>query len=667
MRVQQVAFVLWLVVIELAACGGGSQPPVPRGFGDECTDRAQCESDLCLPVAGSGTCTMSCGTCPAGWDCLDVVGVDRDGQATAVCVPVSNDLCTPCTQDAECSSLGMDRCVSYPDGDRFCSRSCESVACPEGFGCEDVEVDGVVSAQCVPESSACDCDESVSGTRQLCKIATPYGVCLGRQICQGAAGWSDCQPPSADDDPDAMYDDANCDGIDGDVARAIFTAPTGTDGASCGLLPDQPCRSIDVAIARARSTGRPHVYVQAGVYAGSVTMRDGISVFGGYDASWRRAAYSEAGHAVRIAGGVIAVRFDAIVEPTLLDNVIVESADAQAAGASSIGVLVTGSRAVTLRNVLVDPGAGGAGVPGGDGIAGAPGSRGGDGQPGCENSTNLCTTCAQPAIGHGGASSCGRPGGAGGAPGLGPSLGDEGDASPSGTAGGPGSTCSSSRSCDGSTGTPGDGGAPGDHGVGGVAFGSFTGFTYVPAAGARGTAGDDGDGGGGGGGGGGGTLDCDSYGSAGGGGGGGGCGGTSGGGGGGGGGSFGVIALDSELALDAATVRGGPGGTGGRGGSGGGGGLGGVGGSGGPYGGVTEQDDGGDGAAGGDGGQGGRGGDGGGGGGGPSIAIACLGASTTTTRAATLSGGSGGAGGSAAMPGATGASASTYGCLSIAK
>jgi hypothetical protein len=632
-----------------------------RGFGEVCTDRGQCASNLCILVGTSGECTMTCGTCPAGYGCLGVLGIDIKDQITFVCVPESTQLCSPCTDDSECTLIGMDKCVPYADGDFYCGQDCSTVSCPTGFDCTSVDIGGTDYEQCVAASGACDCTEANPGAMQPCNITTPWNVCVGSQTCGGATGWGACEPPSMVDDPDSSYADTNCDGIDGDMLRAIFVSPAGSNTGSCGLTYMTPCQTLPFAMFRATATGRPHVYAQTGTYGGTLTMTNGISIFGGYNFNWARASYSMPGHQVTINGGDVGVRFDALTAPTWLDNVVVNSA-AAGPGGSSIGILVTSSSAAELRGVLVNPGPGGPGAAGSTGGNGAPGSAGGIGTPGCEESGGLCSGCAQPAPGPGGGSSCGRQGGGGGVPGRSCGAGAAGAQGVGGTpggAGGPG--CGGGN---GGVGGNGNNGGDGSPGGGGAALGAFSGFAYAPSNGTGGSDGAGGDGGGGGGGGGGGDDDCDSYGSSGGGGGGGGCGGGAGTGGTGGGGSFGVIALDSLLVISESIINGGAGGIGGAGGAGGSGGGGGGFGAGGPYGGGSEQDDGGMGGRGGNGGNGGAGGAGGGGGGGPSIGVVCLGSSSALAAAfaSTLAGGPAGAGGASSAPGATGTSAPTYNC-----
>jgi hypothetical protein len=637
-------------------------PPL-KGFGEPCTDGDQCESSLCILVGSSGQCTQLCPPCPEGYGCLGVTGIEADGQVSFVCVPETNQLCTPCTQDTECAIIGMDKCVTYEDGDRYCSQDCTTISCPTGYACETVDVGGTDFEQCIPTSGACDCTEANPGAMQPCNIMTPFNVCIGAQTCGGATGWGSCEPPSTVDDPDPEFIDSNCDGIDGDVARGIFVSGAGANTATCGLTFGTPCQTLPFAISRAQQTGRPHVFVQSGTYSGSLVMANGISVFGGYNVNWQRNVHSEPGHTVTIAGQNPAVTFNSLTAATMLDNVVITGTSA-GAGGSAIGVLVTSSQAAALRSVSIDPGNGGAGSDGIAGVTGSNGTAGAPGVPGCEDSGGFCTGCNQPTGGAGGASSCSRPGGRGGLPGHGGGGGSAGLLGSIGTPGGAGASCGGDRSCDGLPGQNGSLGANGTNGSAGSSIGSFSGTTYLVASGTNGFTGSPGNGGGGGGGGGGGDEDCDSYGSSGGGGGGGGCGGGGGTRGTGGGGSFGIVTFDSALVIESSVVLASTGGNGGRGGSGGVFGVGGAGGPGGAYGGGSEQDDGGDGALGGSGGRGGFGGDGGGGGGGPSVSVVCLGSSSTlaSSIATTLTPGPGGSGGPSAAPGQPGMSAPSFGC-----
>src|SRR5664279_1507427 len=75
-----------------------------EGFGQPCTDSSQCNSNICVLVATGGVCTVLCNDdCPADWGCFGVTGVIDPGQVTSVCVPISDQLCSPCVHDSECT------------------------------------------------------------------------------------------------------------------------------------------------------------------------------------------------------------------------------------------------------------------------------------------------------------------------------------------------------------------------------------------------------------------------------------------------------------------------------------------------------------------------------------------------------------------------------------
>ena len=438
---------------------------------------------------------------------------------------------------------------------------------------------------------------------------------------------------------------------------AIYVARSGNDTAAGTKM--APMKSIAAAITRASASMPPlAVFVKSGVYPEPITMKVGVSVYGGFDDAW---AQNPAVTTEIDSPTSPAVTFDAINAGTVLDKVTVKSPDATSPGQSSVAVVITGSKMIELRAVTVLPGIGAAGIDGSDGGNGTAGTNGASGNPGVERSgAFLCNNRAVPLGGGGGTSSCGRTGGTGGQPGTGSSGGSSGGTGVNGTPGGPGAPGSRQDGGGGGNGNP---GGNGSSGAGGVEVGVFVGSSYMPSNGSAATSGASGNGGGGGGGGGGGTTDCDSTGSSGGGGGAGGCTGSGGMPATGGGGSFGVLAVDSAIVVKSSTVTANRGGAGGRGGRGGVGGAGGAGGPGGPYGGGSEQDDGGFGAAGGPGGAGGNGGHGGGGGGGPSAGLVCLGTSTIAIPQSTVEGGTGGDGGtSMGNPGMPGISTRAIGC-----
>ncbi len=487
--------------------------------------------------------------------------------------------------------------------------------CPPGMG--DCTGDGVCESDLRDSLEHCGaCGAGCSFSRMV--TTCDRGLC---EVIECAPGWMDrdgdisngceyqCQPTSDTDIPDAQFRDENCDGIDGDVARAIFVAPDGDD-LDLGTM-EHPLQTIGAAIARAQlNEDKDHVYVSMGVYPEAVVLVDGVSIFGGFDRArkWQRAATYVATIAPTqtVDGRIIGVRGVDITSPTYVRGLTISPADGQGASATSYGLYCQRCPGLKLHNNVIVGSAGGPGVQGtaGDvGRAGAAGGNGGNGQPDGDT---------RGAAGTAGGSTWGRAGGAGGRGGAkGDNQGERGVDGQIGTPGGAGGAGGNpgSRGVDGSKGAD---GAIGEGGQGGSADGTLVNGFWVGNAGATGARGAHGNGGGGGGGGGGqGCLFCiNGTGNGGGGGGAGGEGGAGGTGGSAGGGSFGVFLLDSTgVEMVENVIRSGQGGNGG------GAGAGGEGGNGGGRGlGATHKTD--EIGAGGDGGVGGKGGRGGAGGGG---------------------------------------------------
>jgi hypothetical protein len=450
----------------------------------------------------------------------------------------------------------------------------------------------------------------------------------------------------AGDVPDRDGADTNCDGVDGDVAAAVFVAPSGNDTSGDGTR-CAPFRTIGRAAAHAAADpDRWQVLAAAGTYAESVTLPDGVSLFGRYDATtWSRGPAHET---IVQSPTSVGVRIAGTTSVGYLEGLTVRTADA-AGGSASARALVLEQLGAPLyvRDNRLEAGRGAAGA------AGAPGasawSGGGGGAPG-----NWF------AIGPGGGGGGGPVAGGGG--GWGDHWGGSG-----------GSRGGARDGAGGAPGTPGPlygnwggAGSPGGSGGHGVATprqarGSLVGADWRALGGASGGAG-----GGGGGGGGGGTGLCFCWtwvpcNLGGGGAGGGGAGGGGGGGGTGGGGSFGVVAINASAAIitdNVIATRGG--GAGGAGGGGGGASGGGPGEATLCWGGWN-----GSGGRGGDGAPGGRGGNGAGGAGGASAGILDLGSPTLTLGANELQLGPVGAGGVPATGAAAGEAGIQAGRLSL--
>ena len=399
--------------------------------------------------------------------------------------------------------------------------------------------------------------------------------------------------PTAEDLPDPDYLDTNCDGMDGDREGAIFVAPYGYDENPGSRV--MPMRTLEAALEEAERSSKD-VYLHEGVYEGTIRMRSGVSIYGGYGSNWVREERnlsiivgSYDANLVTIYNGVPAVIVNDIDDPTVIDQVEIEAPNAVNLSSNAIGVYVRNSEGFSLFRTTVIVGDGASGIVGTTGAAGGDGKEGNQGDDGCEDAGLVCIqSCSNPTGGAGGTNSGGCNGGAGGRGGN-PGIGN-GDSDPQ----------VGSTSTGGSAACGGGGSAGTNEGAGGDGKNGCDGAAGAPGAGG------DGDGQ---------VVSGAWYGSNGGSGA-GGCGGSGGSGGGGGGGSLGVFIVDSTPNIRFNTFQVGNGGPGGVGAGGGTGGLGGSGDRGG-----SKEDDDGPGGVGGDGGSGGSGGSGGGGGGGVSYGI----------------------------------------------
>ena len=409
-----------------------------------------------------------------------------------------------------------------------------------------------------------------------------------------------------------------------DGANAYFVAPTGSDAAAGTRA--APFATVQHAIDVADAAGNGgDVYIAAGVYAGSITLRSRVSLYGGFEpAGWTR---DIAVSRPTISGGRIAMR-GADISALTLEGVRVESADAADSSQSSIALLFHNSADVRVRRSE---------IVAGDGFRGRNGATGNDPAKTDNGNNGLGAAVCPPtrAGGSGGESNVSRAGGAGGNGGLAGGFGGTDGQGTSGGSGGNGGGAFGGNGTSGSASTAsrtnGSGGQPG------TGFGTLSPADVVAAVAPSGGGGQNGWGGGGGGGGGGG-LGC---GGGGGGGGAGGIGGGGGAGGHGGGHSIGVALSGTTTATieDVAITlgQGGQGGTGGRGGSGGTAGSGGSGGGSNASGGA-----GGNGASGT---SGAHGGGGGGGAGGSAIGVVEAATASSTRNSVTVTPGTPGAGG----------------------
>jgi hypothetical protein len=587
-------------------------------FGSDSNNCGACNV-VCDPENGDGSCSN--GNCQIdGCDLGYMDCNEREDDGCEIHTFSDVDNCGSCSDECRPdSAAGV--CVQ---GD------CQVGQCSNGFdNCDGLHING-----CEVElaSDPDHCGEC----RNRCEFDGGEGVCIAGDCDLGPCdfGFHDldrdpdngceyrCTPTPGTDVPDTSFVDRDCDGVDGVVSSAVFVAPAPRGRAGNPGTPAAPVNTITEGLQIAAGDQfRSYLIVAEGVYDEQVTLRNGVSIYGGYsplnDFVWSRNTPAQSPSV--IGNGTVGVVAAGITQPTTLAGLRLRADSASTAGASSYALYVSSSNSsLTVRNNIITPGAGAGGSNGRNGTRGTDGGVGGSGTVGCDGCSGNGWG------GNPGTSACGNAGGAGGRGAYGDNRGGTGGGGGGGSGGaggggggGDGRVCGFCRGGGtGGNGLSGGSGGAGPVGGGGAAVGTVSNGAYVGAPGAQGTRGGCGSGGGGGGGGGGSDCCRDDRGGGGGGGGGGGQGGEGGVGGRGGGGSFAIFLISSSIQIrdnDIHSANGGRGGNGGSGGGGGGGGTRGTRGAG--------ADDGGPGGYGGYGAGGGTGGCGGGGGGGVSFGI----------------------------------------------
>jgi hypothetical protein len=506
-------------------------------------------SVLSLAFVSAWACACAAGSGDKGARASEVSAVMGDAAADAARPSQGARDPAPAARDAGTSPIPRDPNDRDEDGARGgvdCDDDDDTVypGAPERCDGKDNDCDGFVDTFPVDGRTFYpDADGDGLGNAK-----TPV------RACEVPAGW--------------VTNGDDCDDADRDVGRQIgsefcieaarpvvYVAQHGHDD-NAGDAPMRAVRTIQRGIERALACPEQpcSVLIAEGSYAESVSLADGVSLFGGYSADFTRR--DATAHEVLVSSDaertIVAAQLRS--ETRLSGLTLLGATLLGEQGRSSYALWADDcAEALLLQQVVVKAGAGEAGPKGNSGLPTSCDARGGQG---------------------GTSYDCGASEG-----GVGDASGDPVNG---GAAGGGGSSnCPNACPLVGSdgvtAGTSGKPGRDGDDGAGGIApeqaLGAFEQGLWIGPPGGSGARGFHGTGGGGGGGGGTkriracfgcGTL----FGGRGGDGAPGGCGGGGGEGGGAGGGAFAIAAIDSTVALEDVVLVGGRGGRGGPGGEG---------------------------------------------------------------------------------------------------
>jgi hypothetical protein len=379
------------------AVDGPYGPNCPEGYSCSNTGNGDFQ---CLPLSGSCICgvdtvglTRSCSvdecvgqqTCENNNGAFAFTACDAEGVIPEVCDGIDND-CDGTPDEGFLNDQGI---YGTDENCGVCGNNCLVQVSPVVHHA----LGGCDTNLAVPECAVMECTTEDVGGQQFEWVDVNEILDDGCE-CRRVQDNTDNDPPDLEFIPegenlpafpatDALYIDANCDGIDGVIGDALFVSAANPQAGDGSRL--SPFKTINAALNALPASGKDYILVAGGTYEESIELYSGAVLHGGYSTDFMtrnialfateiRGAEPDFGSPAPLHGTVNAIGISGAT--TILSGFVVVGYDiasipAAGQGYNSYGIYVLDStQDLTLVNNIVGGGFAGAGADGSSGTSG---------------------------------------------------------------------------------------------------------------------------------------------------------------------------------------------------------------------------------------------------------------------------------------------------------
>ncbi|MHB8872159.1 MAG: MopE-related protein, partial [Myxococcaceae bacterium] len=310
--------------------------PEREGLCKACTTATDCAylADACLTVGEGKFCGRDCSydkKCPLSYECVEGTSVNG-ARVASQCLPISGScVCTatstgqtlPCEKNNDAGTCVGVRTCDPPGEYSACSAAVPLVEACNGADddCDGQSDEELGETQCGVGECVRTFANCANGAEQACVPAD-----AGVELCDGKD--NDCDGVADNgfelvaDLPDDAILDSNCDGIDGQITKAYFVDCGGGSDSAAGTM-GAPFATLAHALSVA-GPGKDQILV-TGTCTESVTLKDGVGLYGGYSSTFTRSLATPA-TVSQLSGGGPAVSGTNLSQSTALDAFVVVAA-----------------------------------------------------------------------------------------------------------------------------------------------------------------------------------------------------------------------------------------------------------------------------------------------------------------------------------------------------